>query len=1241
MKTLLLWLIVAGITCSAQAAKIIWVSQEDGPAGIEFIEMLQTEGHEVEVMVVAGAPPTQEQQDTMNAADLVVVSRKVNSGDGGYNTFVWNDTITTPLISHSPYILRTNDTERWQWMDGNGLADSVPSTVEANEPTHKIFEGITLADGLSSEWHFAIDRNTSVSTDPVGKGGTAIATKTGDPEGAIIAAEWETGQVAVGPRMMFMVGAREPTPNEGIGADYGRFNLTDIGQIAYLNSISYYAGPWGESHLWATFAKDLGDVDSAPGGQDVTILVKNLGLDTPVNITNLSFTGAGKDFYSVKSAPDTLAPTEVAEIVITLDTNGETGAFDAELVLENDSTMESIRSRTVAFSARALNFAGPAIHYTLDETEGEEILDVTGNGRHATVGDGVDLTAASLVGGDGTAASFSGGQVSAEFSTMDPLTDFTLTDFSMALWMNAGEGGDDLQTIIAKDDGGTPSFGILRGGGNLQWFVGDSAKYETTDNPVVAGTPLHVVALYSETDNETLTLYLNGVQVAQESGLEPFDDFGESPLVIGSFNGGFNFNGSIDDVQVYDRLLDEEEVVAMFNDPGSFPTGGPPTVDPPSGDNILVNGSFEEPVLDNINTNNLGTVPTGWSQTGADATWNLIRNDGSAYTSGVDNAADGSQIIDLNGIFEIFQTFTLTEASDITFGASFSNRESHNGSDPSTVGIYDATGTTLLSPEVSVDTSADPTPSDVWRSGEATVTGLEPGDYQIRIALNNFNNVDAVFASPVIQTPGAIAWEAVNTNTTTADLIGGPAVTFTPFEYPGGNGEGTFWTGDGGTTGDDILDSVYNSHGWNADGATITLDGLTAGQAYQVQLLGAGDTRDCCNTRNQAADDGMGNVSGDFPRGNSSVIGTFTAAAATQDVMIIAGTDTGVDPGLSGFILADADGTLISAFNVGRTAGDDIVVEVPIAPLAPNDPTLEANLVTWLHSPDANFDEATGVWADSSGKGNDAVPAADLGYTAGVLSSGDLFGLPVSTLKFTADAMDLMIVENTNGGQGLENLTIVTVYKRTMIETNAGLVRPVGFGSFINGDLADNFDLATDPSIRKDNGQIGSGTYTVEHPDDAFLIRIAQMSASGLNEWFNVTGELEHALVDAGVPYITGTDSFYLGDLRVSDGADIGIAEVAVYNSALTESQIMGLAAGVLDGIGNGMTGEGAPEVTGVSRSAAGVSLALPEGTTYDIEYSLDLITWETIASDVTGSYDDTNAVRAGATNGFYRGVVK
>ena len=196
----------------------------------------------------------------------------------------------------------------------------------------------------------------------------------------------------------------------------------------------------------------------------------------------------------------------------------------------------------------------------------------------------------------------------------------------------------------------------------------------------------------------------------------------------------------------------------------------------------------------------------------------------------------------------------------------------------------------------------------------------------------------------------AITWDAPNANTTVTDLIGGRSITFVPFEYDGGNADNNFLTVEGGTTGDDLLDEVYNSHGWNADGSSITLDGLTEGEAYMVQLLGAGDTRSCCNTRNQAADDGVGNVSGDFPRGNSSVIGTFTATGASQTIMIVSGTANGVDPGLSGFILTDAAGSVISAFNVGRTAGDDVTVTQSVPADEPG--TLPADSVTDFGGPD-------------------------------------------------------------------------------------------------------------------------------------------------------------------------------------------------------------------------------------------------------------------------------------------------
>jgi hypothetical protein len=237
-------------------------------------------------------------------------------------------------------------------------------------------------------------------------------------------------------------------------------------------------------------------------------------------------------------------------------------------------------------------------------------------------------------------------------------------------------------------------------------------------------------------------------------------------------------------------------------------------------------------------------------------------------------------------------------------------------------------------------------------------------------------------------------------------------------------------------------------------------------------------------------------------------------------------------------------------------------------PVSPDDPTTKDSLILWLRNPQTNFNAETGVWNDVSGNNHHAEPVGDLGlddeFVSGALSSAaqpEVFSQGFSTLAFAADAFDMMVAMETNGGESLEALTIVAVYNRAMVAGgNTSLIRPVGFGSWIAGNTADNYNLGTDPSTRKDNGNIGANSYSVDHPDDAFFIRVSRMNESSINEWFNAVGTLEHALEDTGEPYFTGTDSFYLGDLRVSaaDGstADIEIAEVIVFNTALTAVQI-------------------------------------------------------------------------------------
>ena len=62
-----------------------------------------------------------------------------------------------------------------------------------------------------------------------------------------------------------------------------------------------------------------------------------------------------------------------------------------------------------------------------------------------------------------------------------------------------------------------------------------------------------------------------------------------------------------------------------------------------------------------------------------------------------------------------------------------------------------------------------------------------------------------------------------------------------------------------------------------------------------------------------------------------------------------------------------------------------------------------------------------------------------------------------------------------------------------------------------------------------------------------------------------------------------------------------------------------------------------------VSRSASGLAFLLPEGATYDIEYSTDLENWTVIAADLSGeiNFEDSDAARQAQPGGYYRSVEK
>jgi hypothetical protein len=163
-----------------------------------------------------------------------------------------------------------------------------------------------------------------------------------------------------------------------------------------------------------------------------------------------------------------------------------------------------------------------------------------------------------------------------------------------------------------------------------------------------------------------------------------------------------------------------------------------------------------------------------------------------------------------------------------------------------------------------------------------------------------------------------ITWDAVIVNTAASDISTAGTLHFSSnssgptdqtingvtFAADGGgplgsNASGNYYTLGVNTTGDIGLDTLLDSHSYQGGGgANFDLTGLVSGEAYQIQIIGVGDSRGCCASRTQNySGDGVA-ISGDLLRSDpSSVLGTFVADGATQNIMV-GGAE---DPGLSGY----------------------------------------------------------------------------------------------------------------------------------------------------------------------------------------------------------------------------------------------------------------------------------------------------------------------------------------------------
>ncbi len=220
---------------------IIWVSEDtdrDGDGIMDdqgWVDLLTSQGYNVDVQRNYWQTLDDDKINTLNSADLIIVSRASNSGNysDGDEPTLWNS-ITTPMILSSTHLARSN---RWGWIDSTTLIDDMGAPLmDIVDGSHPIFANL-LIDVLDES--VGSGNTTFLDTADVGNG-TLIATAA-DFDAAWIA-EWEqgvefyngAGQYAGGQRMFFVAGTQE-----GDGTPQGAYNLTPQGEMIFLSTVAY------------------------------------------------------------------------------------------------------------------------------------------------------------------------------------------------------------------------------------------------------------------------------------------------------------------------------------------------------------------------------------------------------------------------------------------------------------------------------------------------------------------------------------------------------------------------------------------------------------------------------------------------------------------------------------------------------------------------------------------------------------------------------------------------------------------------------------------------------------------------------------------------------------------------------------------------------------------------------------------------------------------------------------------
>lgn len=223
-------------------------------------------------------------------------------------------------------------------------------------------------------------------------------------------------------------------------------------------------------------------------------------------------------------------------------------------------------------------------YWKLDEVSGTTASDSSGNGNIGTLFNNANGTVTWATGKFGNAANFISTGTRAEARITIPFQQSLniSSPVSITAWIYPMS--PSTNNAILDRTGGTSRSAIYTVGSQLRATWGAyTGGFGITDGNVPSDTWSFVAFTYDSpgvNQNGTAKLYVNGTSVY--SGIQNASTYADAlaskPFSIGySWSGSTGFNGTIDEVKIYNRALTADEVKAEYSgqisiDPGSFGT---------------------------------------------------------------------------------------------------------------------------------------------------------------------------------------------------------------------------------------------------------------------------------------------------------------------------------------------------------------------------------------------------------------------------------------------------------------------------------------------------------------------------------------------------------------------------------------------------------------------------------------------------------------------------------------------